>query len=186
MGNVLVSWANSLLSKPEKWFKMRTCKRATNWQLTETNKKTEKCIFLKYFKRKHIKIPDQRWLGCLSIVGHVPLVHSSNRYGSLKEKSCNKYSKLGFNHLSRPVARFWGLEGKNTCLGGHDFWFYYILKANFSGNKKILGGPAPECPPVATGLHLSSSRNVCKAYQPLNYIHGPLQPSSPSTLTDSR
>jgi len=40
---------------------------------------------------------------------------------------------------SSPVARFWGLEGQNTFLGGHDFCFYDIFKTNFSGNKKIWG-----------------------------------------------
>jgi len=45
-----------------------------------------------------------------------------------------------------------GLEGQNTFLEGHDFRFYYIFTTNFSGNRKIYGGTAPECPPVATGL----------------------------------
>ena len=40
---------------------------------------------------------------------------------------------------TRPVARFWGLEGQNTFLGGHDFCFYCTFKTNFSGNNKILG-----------------------------------------------
>ena len=44
--------------------------------------------------------------------------------------------------LARPVARFWGLEGQNTFLGGHKFCFYYIFETKFSGigNKKIWGG----------------------------------------------
>ena len=40
---------------------------------------------------------------------------------------------------SRPVARFWGLEGQNTFLWGHDFCFYEIFKTNFLGTRKFGG-----------------------------------------------
>jgi len=58
----------------------------------------------------------------------------------------------------RPVARFQDLVGHNIFLGGHDFAFTICLKhiflgaTKFGGNKRNLGGTAPECPPVATGL----------------------------------
>jgi len=36
------------------------------------------------------------------------------------------------------------LEGKNTFLAGHDFYFYHIFKTNLSGSKKIWVGPVAQ------------------------------------------
>ena len=56
-------------------------------------------------------------------------------------------------YLCRPVARFQGVRGQNTLLGGRDFCFYYMLKTNFSRHNQIwrghkkMGGQCPRMPP---------------------------------------
>jgi len=47
------------------------------------------------------------------------------------------------------VSRFGGVE---YIVGGQDFCFYYMFEKNFSRGNKTWG-TAPECPPLATGLH---------------------------------
>jgi len=39
--------------------------------------------------------PAVKMLRAVSFVGHVPLVHFNQSYGSLKKKRCNEYKKLG-------------------------------------------------------------------------------------------
>ena len=62
----------------------------------------------------------------------------------------------------RPLARRQDLVGHNTFLGGQDFCFCYMFKTNFWAQN--LGGTAPECPLVATGLgHMRFSVPFCTA-----------------------
>ena len=59
--------------------------------------------------------------------------------------------------VSRPVARFWSLEGQSISLGGHDFCFYHIFKTNvlgirkFGGEQKNFGRYFPRMPPRGYG-----------------------------------
>jgi len=53
----------------------------------------------------------------------------------------SKYSNCRHNFGStRPVARFYGLQGQNTFLWGKDFKIYHMFETNFSEHNKILGG----------------------------------------------
>jgi len=69
--------------------------------------------------------------------------------------------------LNRPVARFWGLGGQNTFLGGKDFCLCYMFKTNFSSNnknwgaQKQLGGTALNAP-----QRLRACRCMCCTDEP--------------------
>jgi len=66
--------------------------------------------------------------------------------------------------------------GGNTFLLGQDFSFYYMLKTNFCGHKKILGAQkigehCPRMPPFAIGLSVKQNfRTWMKIL--LHYVFG--------------
>jgi len=68
--------------------------------------------------------------------------------------SKTKYPNCRHNFgRTRPVARFGGLTGQNTFLGGNSSVFIICLKhiflstTKFGGRKKELGVTTTECPP---------------------------------------
>jgi len=48
---------------------------------------------------------------------------------------------------SRPVARFWSLQGQNTYLGETIFVFIIFLNQIFKEQENFGGHSDPECPP---------------------------------------
>jgi len=102
--------------------------------------------------------------GPLMVIYKKKLRYATSRgWIDLKPKYSN--CKLNFG-TTRPVARFWGLGGKNTFLLAKDFNCYRMFETTFSENNKIWGGKnvfgltAAECPPCLRAWAKTSPKSL--------------------------